>query len=335
MSKAHYKTRQQVVGSFPVASPFCRGDIRASAAIEFISFRIPYDLTIAAALDTAMSTAFAEGRLKRPQKHEHDWLTLHDPTRSDMQALVSAHPNGEMLGIEIRVDFSPVLPSVPPTWYTDVRTYLRHAICPNGHPLFQKAVRWRYDPVTKKTKKDLLGGRVRDGTLYIQNTAQYAFLRIYPKGPLVDGSPDDLVRVEIKLDRGGCQLHALLALASLPSFFKRLRRGIGAAFFVARGAKFNPRSTKSKRPALRAAVDAANRTQRRNIETGFTKWGAMWCAKKRIPLAPDPTATRLIGSALQRLSRSHKKLTIDPKKRKQIQAHLDHLAESFLVVSHD
>lgn len=307
-----YSNRQEVLGGFPGPSPIAAKTVGVRAKIDKLTFPIPHDLATARKLATVLESAHVAGRVKL----HRNLLVLHDPLVTELSELVLAYPLGELAEIEVAVDFVPTTARRGRSFLNRVHTYLRHGMAPIKFSPLAHAKPAPYDALMHKTVRGRLSAKSPGETIYWWNRRRYMTLRLYVKVK-DQGSriPNPFVRIEIALHRGGCQEVGAPALGHLPELLANLRRTLGAAFMVARGAKFNPSVTKSDSAFKRTLVEAGNRKQARRIERGFNRHGAAWCVKHGIPLAPDTTIGRRVGSALQRLGERHVSVLLDPKKR--------------------
>ena len=246
-------------------------------------------------------------------------LTIHDPTAKELSALMVADPSCQITALEIAVDFKPrKSSSVTPTNDMTYR-YLRHVVMPSKLPALAQAVRKViFQPMTPP-KIDRLGDPGGWGTLYWEERSHYLKVRMYLKefdqGIAVD-SP--FVRIELSLSRGGCQDANVDSLAGLPVFFKTIRKRYGDAFYVARGVKYSPLQSKSKK-GLSAALIASEAERSQRLAYGFDKYGAMWCSGRGHLTAPDTPVNKLIADALDKLSVRYSKFKVAPKKERQIE----------------
>ena len=125
------------------------------------------------------------------------------------------------------------------------------------------------------------------------------------------------VRIELKLNRGGCQVAHVDSLAGLPDFLKSFRKRFGDAFYVARGVKHNATRTRAKL-ARSANLIARDAKFERKLERGFTQFGSMWCAKHSHKTSPDTRVNKRISDALNKLSIKLSKFKFAPKKQRRI-----------------
>src|SRR5439155_19365185 len=128
-------------------------------------------------------------------------------------------------------------------------------------------------------------------------------LNLYVKERDHERPVPERVRLEIRFNRGGCQDIDVRRIARLPWLFGNMREVLGAAFTVAKGVKFDPRVTKSRRRDRVAKIDRLNERERRRRVRGFSNYGTAWCAKHGVRPAPDAAITRAVGVALQTLWR--------------------------------
>ena len=308
--------RQRVVGTFPSPSPLSTASVRAH--IDLITFAKPGEEFATKELKQTLLELRSSGRLEVPRRQSEFWLTLHDPTARQLEKLVNAYYFGEIQDLEIAVDFflPPALDSIAAR--AAVHRYLRHGLAPTEFRLLDNARR-RYSIRKGHIALDKFAPRGPAFSTYWWNRKHYATLKLYDK-VLDRGKPAQpkRVRVELALNRGGCQDLNVFRLAQLPDFLYDLRRIVAAAFTVANGAKFNPRVTKSKRPSKLATLARVNMAELSRVSDGFSRWGSMWCVKHGIKPAPDARMTRVVGSALQQLSRRFKTVRLRPEIRKRV-----------------
>ena len=106
--------------------------------------------------------------------------------------------------------------------------------------MLTNATRKVYDSFEAKMKRDPLKVSVDANTTYWWNRTRKATLRLYIKREKHRGVWRQFVRVELSLNRGGCQDLELYGFALLPDFLAAIRQRTAMAFTVARGVKFNP-----------------------------------------------------------------------------------------------
>jgi len=285
-----YSKRQSPVGAYPTPSPFAARAIKAKAKLDFIKFRLPSKATGRSALMVELDKWRRHGQLFVPKRQSDDSLTLHDPKPAQLQFLVDHYPEGHITAIEVTVDFFPTSSAIKRNFLPQVHEYFRHGLFPTALPMLTDATRKFYDPDDEKVKRDPLKASTNTNTTYWRNRTRKATLRLYIKREADRGVFRRFVRVEVLLNRGGCQDLELYGFALLPEFLAAIGQRTATAFTLARGLKFNPATTRSTNAGLRAALDATNARRRARLDARFSCHGAMWCEKHGLPIARDTEA---------------------------------------------
>jgi hypothetical protein len=306
------RVRQQVVGAIPFSSALTIGR-SPTAKLDFITLGLPLGDDHPPELFDLLSCVDAEGRLELPRRSWESWMTIHDPTVADLQGLLDYYADGEVVALELAMDYRPRSPSR--STLENLNCYLYHAIYPNRLPGLAKAARHRFNghepPCYDLSPPD------PSRTAYWKEPRRYFELKLYIKDE-ARGAKVPVVRVELRLNRGGCQDMKISRVAQLPSFAGGLRRAVNDAFTVAKGAKFDPVISKSNKVTEIARVARTNKRERKRREVGFTEHGVAWCVKHSVQVAPDAGFTRLTGGALQRLAKTLARVVFRPEKRKLI-----------------
>jgi hypothetical protein len=301
------------------------------AKIDFITIDLPSRIRTRAEAANLMSSI--KGRIcvsNRWRDYQDDWITIHDPTTSDLQWLLDNYPEAGMLCIEIAVDFqlSDKSDKSNPERLADLHRWLKVRLFPQRHKQMQLVGKRKYyDARTGKIEPDTLKTKSGDESVYWKNKSDCEQVRLYIKtfdnGKPVDkdGKPVDkddepvphVVRLESTLFRGGCQNIELHRVADLPIFADNLRRELSRYLYAVKGIKPKIKRVRSSDPvkAKRAAHVAALEVAK--VQRNWDKLGAAWAAKWDYATIPDTTTNRLIGSALKGLRDDLKTLKLTRK----------------------
>jgi hypothetical protein len=279
-----------------IASAFCR----PKAKIDFITIGIPSSLDLRGA---AKFQKAIKGRIEVPQSVRGDWITIHDPTFSDLQWLLDHYPEAPIRAIEIAVDFVLRDGSSDIDQLMPLHSWLNHRLFPQRHKMLGQSKRLRYSHQSGKYERDTLATQGNDTTFLWRDSKQKLQTRLYRKEwdngqPYANQHP---VRLEVTLGRGACQDFDLHRIAELPQFADRMRRELSNCFFIATRIKPKLRRPRAKTPerVLQAHREAEN--EQRRVTAAWERYGAQWAAKHGYEAIPDTPANRAIGLALKRL----------------------------------
>lgn len=264
----------------------------------------------------------------RLHRNRHGVFGLRLVLPAQFRDKVHAYPGGEISEIELAVDFHP---RATPTrkGLSALHAELRHALIPQRFFLLNQAKRSYIQGSKTAPKKDVLGPCSSDRTIYYRQRDRRAEVKLYVKRRDQKRKVKrPWVRVELRLDRGGCQYARVNRFGKLPAFLSQPRKFV-QAFALAEGAKFMPRTTKSKNPLTVAIVGEQNKAEAARLERRYTKYGAYALWLRRLATAPDAVGNRRVGQALQGLRDRFEKVRIDPKLRKEIEQLMSDDDEAF------
>ena len=310
------KLRQIVLSGLPTPSPFKEPVVTCHAKFDFIEFTKPPARWLTPELRRVLAAPIAERRLKRTK---FNW-TIHDPSATDLRGLVNEYFDAEILGLELAVDFFPK--SGRGLTHEALYDYLLRALWPTQFLELKRAKRgpWTGQGTRHDSRMRILPSR---NTVYWKEPRRYFELKLYIKPG--EGRKPKRVRVELRMNRGGCQRMQISRLGKLPQLIRRLRVAFRDAFTIVRGTRFRPSTTKSRNANKRAKHSRVRLARAAAIRRALTLYGAEWAARKGLPPAPDAGATRVVGKALQNMARRNRKVEIDPKKR----AHINRALSAF------
>lgn len=275
---------------------------KPKASIDFITISIPHSLNT-----NALCREFDQaikGRIELPKGRNKDWITIHDPHTADLQWLLDNHPEAQMRGIEVAVDFTLQDDSNDHEKLAALHGWLKTRLYPQRHAsMAQVGRRKYYDARTGQIVPDALRTKSGNETVYWTNPNAYEQVRLYIKThdnkvPVKGQHP---VRLEATLFGGGCQNAGLYRVADLPDFADQLRRYLSKFLYVAAGIKPKLRRTRANTPerAAKAAHEASR--ERARVSRAWQIKGAEWAAKRKYDTTPDTATNRLIGAALKTL----------------------------------
>ena len=289
---------------------------RPKAKFDLITLRLPTGIQTAA--DAARLAAHVEGRITAPKKwrgRDDDRLTIHDPTRADLQILIDEHHDTEILALEVAVDFRLKDGSNDPVRLAELHGWLKTCLFPQRHDRMKHTGRRKYyDEADRTIKTDTLKTRSADNSVYWANLSGYEQVRLYiktedQKRPISRHS----VRLETTLSRGGCQQIDIHRVGLLPLFVNDLRRYLSGFFNVSAGIKPKIKRTRTKDSTMR--LDASRLADRElaRVNRSWNRYGAAWAAKHGYSVIPDTKTNRVIGEALKGLRQNHLALTVPRK----------------------
>lgn len=277
---------------------------KPKAKIDFITLRLPACIRYGA--DALRFSERISGRITAPKAwrgSKDDCLTIHDPTRADLQFLIDEHHDTEILALEVAVDFFLKDGSNDPARLRALHAWLTTRLFPQRHDRMKgKGRRKYYDEADGTIKTDNLKTRSTDKTVYWTAPDGFEQVRLYIKDS-DDKRPIDrhCVRIEVTLHRGGCQYADVHRVGLLPHFADNLRRYLSPFFNIATGIKPKIKRTRTKDPTKALEAARAADKERARVERNWTACGAAWAAKHRYATVPDTKTNRLVGVALKGL----------------------------------
>jgi hypothetical protein len=297
-------------------SPFLHFDT-PKASIDFITIQLPN--TIKEPHQARRLQDRISGHISCPNRwrdNRDDWITIHDPTQSDLQWLLDHYPETRIRCLEVSVDFHLADKSNDPELLHLAHTWLTMRLFPERHPSMERVAKRRYYDLRKnqiihsgmRPKNDI-------GSVYWTNPRCQEQVRLYvKKQDKFRQVSQHSVRLEVTLFEGGCQNIDLHRLAELPQFADVLRKYLSRFLFVASGIKpklkrMDRATTNSKREQLQRLNDREQARVARNWE----RYGAIWCSKHDYSPIPDTESNRKIGIALKRLRKRLQSLKLTQK----------------------
>ncbi len=289
-------------------APIVYSEWKATAVIDFITITRPS----VKLRDVHELSLRGHGTIKCGRKWGQVSLTVHDPDREALQALIDLFPGAEIWDLEVSVDFRLRDGSGALAKLRQAHTWLKASLFPQNHPqMAGVSHRKAYEPSTRKVRRIGLKPTTGSHTVYWENRTAFEQVRLYVKTKDKHISPViPSTRIEATLNRGGCQQAGVPRLESLPDFASRLRRYISPFFEVTKGIKPKITRTRSTSPGRlsKAAHDAKKEQDR--IKRSWSRFGAAWAAKHGYKTVPDTQANRMIGGALNALRRDLIKLRL-------------------------
>lgn len=245
-----------------------------------------------------------------------DFLTIHDPAYQDLQYLLDEHHEIELRAIEIAVDFILKDGSDDIDRLTKLHTMLKVRLFPQSHHLMSSVSRRKfYDLGDKKIKRDTLETSSGKESVYWSNNKGTEQVRLYIK-TLDHGVPvkgQHSVRLEVTLNRGGCQNVYIHRIGLLPSFLPSIRRYLSPYLTVAKGIRPVIERCRSADPKRVKKAASKVDKERGRVDRNWTRYGAQWAAKHHYKVVPDTDVTRPIGVALKKLREKLKQLHLPAK----------------------
>ena len=273
---------------------------KPKAKIDFITLRILNNL------DKKSGAALAEnvkGRIEVPRQHWKSWLTIHDPKIKDLQYLLDHHPDCEIQGLEVAIDFRLADDSNDRMKLITLHSWLKKRLFPQRDQRMQRVSRRKYyDLHLGKIVKDTLKTRSGVQSVYWTNNNGFEQMRLYIKTrdngqPLAQHS----VRVETTLSRGGCQNAHVSHVSTLPNFAKVIRTELSKLFYIAAGIKPSIKRLRSTTPQKAALAAKQAEKEKNRVNRTWERMGAAWAAEHDYKTVPDTQVNRLIGVALKGL----------------------------------
>lgn len=298
-------------------APIIFSEWRATAIVDYITIRFPVSKLktpkdVSSLSWRGQGTVQCSKRLGLYHGHGCDWLTVHDPDREALQFLIDTFPTTEVIGLEVSVDLRPRSAKTSIAKLTQAHGWLTSALFPQHHPqMAGTTTRKRFDAADGKIKPIALKPSPGRTTVYWENHTAYEEVKLYVKKK--DKHIKSVIpstRVEITLNRGGCQMAGVTKLASLPAFAPLLRCYLSPFFDVVSGILPKIRRVRSKNPAKVMKAEHDAKKERERVERNWGKYGAQWAAKHNHKVIPDREANRMIGGALNDLRRDLKKLKL-------------------------
>lgn len=284
-------------------SPFRFADFKLKAKIDFITVCLP--AAIKTAFDGHRFVSAIRGRISVAsgwRDSRSDWITIHDPHCDDLQYLLSTYPETEILALEVAVDFFLKDGTNDPERLRAAHKHFTVNLFPQGHQRLARGARRKIFTVDGVIRPDTMKTGSGGTSVYWANGNGREQVRLYVK-TLDNKRPIDRhsTRLEITLNRGGCQNAGVNRVCLLPAFSKRVRSYLAPFFRVAAGIKADVVRTRTKNPekARRAEQEAAKARQR--ADRAYARYGAAWAAKHRNKVVPDRAASAGIGGALKGL----------------------------------
>lgn len=297
------------------------------AKFDFIKLVMPRDKSLIEKLNVLRVSAGE--RFEVPASLRFKSFTLHDPTSDELDYLVSTFPDMEVEGLEVALDFYPLAQSNDLEVQWDLYRWLKKRLYPRQHPLFRLGC-LRYNWCDKN------GKFVRDRTLRMNGNGsyryytknRYLFVRLYVKEIDQHKTLSNVpVRIEVHLDRGGCQDLGVHRLALFPDFVDRLRLEISPFFTLGAGIKLELPRFRSK-VNLKVVEHLSNLNDQFNrAETGWNKYGAAFADVNDLRVISDRKWKLKIGEALQVLRNRHRRI------KPQLAEKVEHYKNMFSVES--
>jgi hypothetical protein len=286
-------------------SPFSFSDFNAVAHIDYITLARPPGFN--SWHKKALREAHEQGRVEFPSTGQNSRVTIHDPSKKDLQRLLDAYWAVEIAELEISIDFKPRTsernqPKL--TWLHHVLTTCLYPEAPgDATPSMQgKWKRKYYDLQTRQYKPDNLATKAGNRTVKWEKRRGGEQIRLYIKG-VKEGWPveNQFVRLEATLNRKGCQTALVHRLALLLAFMAQSRQYLSPLFQVADGIKPTIKRVRSNNPSAVEAAALEAKVTRVKDDKAWERYGAAWAVKHKRKLSPHTQANRVIGEALKGL----------------------------------
>lgn len=279
---------------------------KLKAKIDYITIELPPDSMMDGRAAIALHSSI-KGRLEhapRWRDFRDDWITIHDPTISDLQYLINHFPTVRIKALEVATDFFTKSRSNDLPKLIELHHWLRSRLFPERHDLMSNVSKRKfYDYRSHSIKDDALESRGGAQSAYWQNKTRYEQVRLYLKtrdnGGPVSGPLS--VRIEATLYAGGCQNAGVSHVSMLCEFGDRLRRYLSRFLYVASGIKPKLKRSRARSPEGIAQARREAEKELRRVSRNWDKYGARWAAKHGYQVEPDALANRLIGAALKAL----------------------------------
>ena len=238
-------------------------------------------------------------------------LTVHDPSRSDINALIETFPWSFIHELEVFVDVWPAKSLTGEQLYKALEAFKAECVAKGHLPRFLSPVNSRfrgaYDPVLKKTvpynlrvpraDQQLLNGHRNDSEqakAYLKKRDQRKKLP----------QTQHRIRLEVRMDMVGSDLHSLVTVEDLIGF--KFRKGLMPYFTHVSGSRTKKAGKKSHRSLLlellRSKRDDFDRPHWERIGVGaFLSGGKR--QRPNLTFKRDIALNNRIGQALGRLER--------------------------------
>lgn len=286
--------------STTASAPCPLAAFQSKAILDFITLRAPNSLMTESAARTFKRAI--KGRIQTPKKKHAGWVTIHDPQRADLQYLLDNYPEVEILALEVAVDLFLKDGTNNAARLGAAHRYLAVNLFPQAHQKLAKGTKRKIYTDDGKIRVDTMKTGSGGMSVYWANAKGFEQIRLYIKTldnklPLARHS----TRLEITLNRGGCQDAGINRVCLLPGFAKTVRRYLSPFFKVAAGIKPRIRRTRTTNTekAKKAAYEADKSYQ--SVKRAYEKFGAASAAKNGKKIAPDRLASATIGGALKGL----------------------------------
>lgn len=253
-------------------------------------------------------------RSKRRQNLGNDWVTIHDPTMTDLQFLIDHIPEQGIVALEVTVDLLLRDGGSDRVKLEAAHKLIVKNLFPQKHSaLSGRACRKRYDETQRRPVRDALNTKNFGTTAYWQQPRSSSNVRCYLKedDPRIP-TPQHSVRIEAHLERDWCQDFNIHRVFQLQLFAPELRKELSKLFFVARGVKTKTKRLQSKNEGrLNRARQLKEREEAIHARK-FNQYGAQWAAERPSTpaheVATDSVANERIGGALGKLRTQFLKL---------------------------
>jgi hypothetical protein len=285
---------------------------KVRASIDFITIGRDLEIPLRDSATARKHLPQFDGTLCLPKRsagdHNHAWMTVHDPTKRDLQTLIDGFYEAMVEGLEVSVDFTRP-GGASPAENESLYRWLRHSLCPQTHMEMTQLRRRQYSPKAKKYMR--LKGLDWLDNLHAcvwEEKRSWMQTRLYIKPPDDDGRvlrPYPIVRIEATLkNAGGTQNVGVHRVGLLPEFIAEIRRCLLPMLSVGNGFQrgtFDIRPDRLKDATRRRA--AQRKLERRNL-TLAQRWathGAAAVVKDGLKVSADRKANALIGASLSKL----------------------------------
>jgi len=278
-------------------------EFKLKAKIDFITIGLPTSLKTP--LDGYHFLSAIRGRVhtaKRWRDSRDNWITIHDPHRDDLQYLLDNYPETEILALEIAVDFFLRDRTNNPERLRSAHNYFTVNLFPQGHKRFASGAKRKIYTDDGKIRLDTMKTGSGGKSVYWGNRDGFEQVRLYVK-TRDNKKPIDhhSTRLEITLNRGGCQKASVDRVCLLPGFSKRVRRYLSPFLKVAEGIKPDKIRTRAKNPDRVAKVVRVNDRERKKADRNFIKYGAESAARNHKRIFINRQASEAIGASLKGL----------------------------------
>lgn len=272
---------------------------KPKAKIDWLRFSTPRVLDSRGKAEALVRNA---GGVIKAQRRQ-DTITVHDPSVGGLQFLLDHYPAAPVTGIEVAIDWTLVDGSSDLDQLMLLHGFFRHRLFPQRHALLRNGTRRVFDHQAKKYLGDSLSSLGGDTTFIWRDARQEVCIRLYRKyqdqGKALLGP--HLIRLEVTLERGGCQRLGLHRVAELPVFANLLRRELSDFLYVAAGIKPRIKRSRCQTPSKAKQARQEQENEHARVKVAWRRYGASWAGKKGYQTYPDTAANRAIGVALKNL----------------------------------